>query len=239
MYIQNKPRWTHLDRDSYLKLPLSTKRSVAAHSLLNHIECDISASPSTFPTHGCLLLPFCHHFSNEGSEHWSTPKDTFLLFPSPAQLRTPLILIQPQGREQGEGDVGKTEGGIASLTDLTSSASYKILVFKYRCRGLTLGTHLGNFSSLFNCMMMKDLWHLLIMLLIRGREKYHRLKLLQMEKGRFCSPEVCEYLIVSGSWWFAELPFLSLKDNTLITKLKWLNCNNFKMNCWKVLLQST
>lgn len=82
------------------------------------------------------------------------------------------MLVQSQGRKHGEDDVERREGGIASLTDLTGSVSYEILVFKYRCRALTLGTHLGNFFSLFNCMMMKDLWHLLIMLFIRGKERY-------------------------------------------------------------------
>lgn len=140
-----KPRWTHLDRNSCIKLPLSTKRSVAAHSLLNHIS--LNASPSTFLALGCLLLPFCHHSRNEGSGHWSRLKDIFLLFSSLDQLRTPLMLVQSQGRDNGEGDVGRREGEIASLTDWAGWVSYEILVLKFRCRGLILGTHLRNFSS--------------------------------------------------------------------------------------------
>lgn len=46
-------------------------------------------------------------------------KDTFLLFSSLDQVRTPLMLVQSQGREHGKGDVGRREGGISSLTDLT------------------------------------------------------------------------------------------------------------------------
>ena len=51
---------------------------------------------------------------------------------------------------------------------------------------------------------MKDVWHLLITIFITGRQKCHSLKWLQTEKGRFSSPEVHEYLIVSYSWWFVK-----------------------------------
>lgn len=46
-------------------------------------------------------------------------KDPLLLFSSLDQLQNPLVLVQSQGREHGGDDVGRRDGEIASLTDLT------------------------------------------------------------------------------------------------------------------------